>query len=144
MRTLCLLSMVTFTAPNAHICSRELLNNLLSTNQVVHANTKRGCYMSILNIIQGEVDPTQVHKALQRIHERRLVNFIPWGPAGIQVALSRKSPYVDTKHKVGYSCFVLRGELVEPKPMHERERERDRRSALACDCYLYSYPFASM
>jgi len=42
----------------------------------------------------------QVHKALQRIRERRLVNFIPWGPAGIQVALSRKSPYVDTKHKV--------------------------------------------
>lgn len=28
------------------------------------------------------------------------MNFIPWGPAGIQVALSRKSPYVDTKHKV--------------------------------------------
>jgi len=56
--------------------------------------------MSILNIIQGDVDPTQVHKALQRIRERRLVNFIPWGPAGIQVALSRKSPYVDTKHKV--------------------------------------------
>ena len=56
--------------------------------------------MSILNIVQGDVDPTQVHKALQRIRERRLVNFIPWGPAGIQVALSRKSPYVDTKHKV--------------------------------------------
>jgi tubulin gamma len=46
------------------------------------------------------VDPTQVHKALQRIRERRLVNFIPWGPASIQVALSRKSPYIETAHKV--------------------------------------------
>lgn len=42
----------------------------------------------------------QVHKALQRIRERKLVDFIPWGPASIQVALSRKSPYVDTPNKV--------------------------------------------
>merc|ERR1719429_284347 len=58
------------------------------------------CYISILNIIQGEVDPTQVHKSLQRIRERKLANFIPWGPASIQVALSRKSPYVNTSHRV--------------------------------------------
>ena len=34
---------------------------------------------------QGEVDPTQVHKSLQRIRERKLANFIEWGPASIQV-----------------------------------------------------------
>jgi len=58
------------------------------------------CYISILNIIQGEVDPTQVHKSLQRIRERKLAQFIPWGPASIQVALSRKSPYVQTANRV--------------------------------------------
>lgn len=58
------------------------------------------CYISILNIIQGEVDPTQVHKSLQRIRERKLAGFIPWGPASIQVALSRKSPYIQTAHRV--------------------------------------------
>lgn len=58
------------------------------------------CYISILNIIQGEVDPTQVHKSLQRIRERKLAQFIPWGPASIQVALSRKSPYIQTSHRV--------------------------------------------
>ncbi|VDL96098.1 unnamed protein product [Schistocephalus solidus] len=58
------------------------------------------CYISILNIIQGEVDPADVHKSLQRIRERHLVNFIPWGPASIQVALSRRSPYVQTTHRV--------------------------------------------
>eukprot|EP00605_Chrysophyceae_sp_TOSAG23-4_P001042 GSChrysophyteH1.ASY1.ANO1.1145.1 assembled CDS len=52
------------------------------------------------NIMVSAVDPTQVHKALQRIRERRLVDFIPWGPASIQVALSRKSPYVETANKV--------------------------------------------
>lgn len=58
------------------------------------------CYISILNIIQGEVDPTQVHKSLQRIRERKLAQFIPWGPASIEVALSRKSPYIQSAHRV--------------------------------------------
>jgi tubulin gamma len=72
---------------------------------MVSASTRQGCYISILNIIQGDVDPTQVHKSLQRIRERKLVNFIPWGPASIQVALARKSPYLKTAHKV--SGFML-------------------------------------
>ncbi|KAJ0964450.1 hypothetical protein J5N97_029572 [Dioscorea zingiberensis] len=42
----------------------------------------------------------KVHESLQRICERRLVNFIEWGPASIQVTLSRKSPYVQTAHRV--------------------------------------------
>jgi len=73
---------------------------------MVSANTRSGCYISILNIIQGnEVDPTQVHKALQRIKERSSLNFIPWGPASIQVAMARKSPFLETRHKV--SGFML-------------------------------------
>ena len=75
-------------------------------NVMVSANTRSGCYISILNIIQGnEIDPTQVHKALQRIRERNALNFIPWGPASIQVAMARKSPFVETRHKV--SGFML-------------------------------------
>lgn len=41
-----------------------------------------------------------MHKSLQRIRERKLAQFIPWGPASIQVALSRKSPYIQTAHRV--------------------------------------------
>jgi len=69
-------------------------------NIMVSAPTKNGCYMSILNIIRGDVDPTQVHKSLQRIREKKLANFIPWGPASIQVALSKSSPYIKSPHKV--------------------------------------------
>jgi tubulin gamma len=69
-------------------------------NLMVSCSTRRGVYVSILNIIQGEVDPTQVHKSLQRIRERKLARFIKWGPASIQVALSRLSPYVQQTHKV--------------------------------------------
>ncbi|MDP3208602.1 MAG: tubulin gamma chain, partial [Rhodoglobus sp.] len=79
----------------------DVMRRLLQTkNIMVSCSTRKGCYMSILNIIQGEVDPTQVHRSLQRIRERKLAQFIPWGPASIQVALSRKSPYVETSHRV--------------------------------------------
>jgi tubulin gamma len=56
-------------------------------NIMVSANTKSGCYISSLNIIQGmNVDPVSIHRAIQRIRERELMKFIPWGPASIQVA----------------------------------------------------------
>ncbi|KAH9997538.1 gamma tubulin [Russula vinacea] len=48
--------------------------------------SKTACYISILNIIQGDVDPTDVHQSLLRIRERQLANFIPWGPAGLMLA----------------------------------------------------------
>ena len=41
-----------------------------------------------------------MHQSLLRIRERQLANFIPWGPASIQVALTRKSPYISTAHRV--------------------------------------------
>ncbi|OZJ06714.1 Tubulin gamma chain [Bifiguratus adelaidae] len=80
----------------------EVTRRLLQPkNKMVSINpTKRSCYISILNIIQGEADPTEVHKSLQRFRDTRLAQFIPWGPASIQVALTRKSPYVQTAHRV--------------------------------------------
>ena len=61
---------------------------------------KKSCYISILNVIQGDVDPTDVHKSLLRIRERKLATFIPWGHASIQVALTKKSPYIPMNHRV--------------------------------------------
>ena len=37
---------------------------------------------------------------MQKIREKKLANFIPWGPGSIQVALSKKSPYIETAYKV--------------------------------------------
>ena len=70
-------------------------NRMVSTTP-----SKTACYISLLNVIQGDVDPTDVHQSLLRIRERQLANFIPWGPASIQVALTRRSPYVTTNHRV--------------------------------------------
>jgi len=73
---------------------------LQSKNLMVSADTQRGCYISILNIIQGKVDPTQIHESLSRLRQRKLAKFIPWGPASIQVAISKKSPYVQSHNRV--------------------------------------------
>ncbi|KAJ3437923.1 tubulin gamma-2 chain [Anaeramoeba flamelloides] len=79
----------------------EVMRRLLQPkNLMVSCNTKNGCYISALNIIQGDVNSTEVHKGLQRIRERKLAEFINWGPASIQVVLSKKSPYVKTNHRV--------------------------------------------
>lgn len=56
--------------------------------------SKTSCYLSILNIIQGEVDPTDIHKSLLRIRERNLATFVPSAPTSIQISLSRRSPYL--------------------------------------------------
>lgn len=61
---------------------------------------KKHCYISIVNIIQGDVDPSQVHTSLQRIREKQQATFIPWAPANIKVALSKQSPFVKTAHRV--------------------------------------------
>ena len=46
----------------------DVMRRLLQPkNIMVSASTRKGKYMSILNIIQGEVDATQIHKSLQRI-----------------------------------------------------------------------------
>eukprot|EP00123_Amoebidium_parasiticum_P021950 comp7670_c0_seq1/m.3312 comp7670_c0_seq1/g.3312 ORF comp7670_c0_seq1/g.3312 comp7670_c0_seq1/m.3312 type:complete len:472 (-) comp7670_c0_seq1:349-1764(-) len=84
----------------------DVMRRLLQPqNIMVSTPARTGCYISVLNTIQGDVDPTEVHKSLQRIRERKLAQFIPWGPASIQVALARRSPYVTTSHKV--SGFML-------------------------------------
>ena len=92
----------------------------------------KDCYISILNIIQGEVDPTQVcidiipslesliivpqvHKSLQRIRERKLANFIPWGPASIQVGTS----WLSTEHWQS-SRFMLDRLLFRAPPPTSR------------------------
>jgi tubulin gamma len=80
----------------------DVMRRLLQpNNRMVSTDLgKKSCYISLMNLIQGETDPTEVHKSLLRIREKRLANFVPWGPASIQVALTRHSPYVQAQHKV--------------------------------------------
>lgn len=71
-------------------------NMMVSTNFTGNQH----CYVNILNIIQGDVDTSDLHSSLTRLRDRRYANFIPWAPAGIRVCLSRRSPYVKTPFRV--------------------------------------------
>ena len=71
-------------------------------NDIPQADIKTDCcgYEFLETKFEHRLFLRQVHKSLQRIRERKLAQFIPWGPASIQVALSRKSPYIQTAHRV--------------------------------------------
>lgn len=69
----------------------DVMRQLLQTKNIMVSSNMRekefeeSKYISILNVIQGNVDAFQVHKGLQRIREKKLINFIDWVPANIQV-----------------------------------------------------------
>ena len=69
-------------------------------NNIPQADIKTACCGYEFLETEYRLFLCQVHKSLQRIRERKLAQFIPWGPASIQVALSRKSPYIQTAHRV--------------------------------------------
>ncbi|XP_022649421.1 tubulin gamma-1 chain-like isoform X1 [Varroa jacobsoni] len=71
-------------------------NMMVSTN----FNVNQHCYVNLLNIIQGDVDTSDLHSSLTRLRDRRYATFIPWSPAGIRVCLARRSPYVKTPFRV--------------------------------------------
>lgn len=112
-------------------------NRMVSTNA-----SKKSCYISILNIIQGEADPTDVHKSLLRIRERRLATFIPWGPASIQVALTKKSPYVPMSHRVSGLMLSNHTSIAQlfKRIMTQYSRLRQRNAFL--ENYKKEAPFA--
>lgn len=79
----------------------DVMRRLLQAKNIMSStNLRQGVYLSILNVIRGDADASQVHKSLLKIRERGLARFMDWGPASIQVALSQQSPYLPVQHKV--------------------------------------------
>lgn len=112
-------------------------NRMVSTTP-----SKKSCYISILNIIQGEADPTDVHKSLLRIRERRLATFIPWGPASIQVALTKKSPYIKTSHRVSGLMLANHTSIAGLFRRTVKQYEMLRRRHAFLEQYKREAPFA--
>lgn len=83
---------------------KNRLATVSSTNSNSSSRLHQPCYISILNIISSSanesIDPSEVHKSLLRVRERHLAPFIPWGPASIQVTLTKRSPFITSNHKV--------------------------------------------
>nr|BAN19870.1 gamma-tubulin [Trichonympha agilis] len=79
----------------------DVMTRLLDPkNIMVSSEIQNGMFMSILNIIQGKVDPTEIHRGLRQVRENRSLRFTPWGPASLQLALSRSSPFLESPNRV--------------------------------------------
>jgi tubulin gamma len=112
-------------------------NRMVSTTP-----SKSSCYISILNIIQGEADPTEVHKSLLRIRERSMATFIPWGPASIQVALTKSSPYVNTSHRVSGLMLANHTSVATLFKRILGQYEKMRKRNVFIEGYKRTAPFA--
>lgn len=70
----------------------DIMRGLLQTKNIMVSTSKsnilQGNFISILNIITGDVEPIQVQKSLQRIRERNIIKFANMGPCNIQVIQS--------------------------------------------------------
>jgi tubulin gamma len=122
----------------------DVMRRLLQPkNRMVSITPKKSnCYISILNIIQGEADPTDVHKSLLRIRERRLASFIPWGPASIQVALTKKSPYLQHTNRVSGLMLANHTSVATLFKRILQQYELLRRRGAFLDQYKKEAPFA--
>eukprot|EP00920_Eleutheroschizon_duboscqi_P023529 GHVT01058643.1.p1 GENE.GHVT01058643.1~~GHVT01058643.1.p1 ORF type:complete len:399 (+),score=87.49 GHVT01058643.1:503-1699(+) len=102
----------------------DVMRRLLQAkNIMVGTNIRKGYFISCLNIIRGEVDTMEVHKSLQRIRDRRLVNFITWNPASIQASGAPKQ--VASRPCPGASYRLSHWPTAGPFPV-------DCRSLLQC------------
>lgn len=107
-------------------------------NIMVSANVRRpsSCYISALNIIQGnDVAPKEIHRALQRMRERRAIRFIPWGPASIQVALARRSPFLAKGSRVSGFMLANHTSMAELFDRLLRQYDKIRRRNAFLDNY---------
>lgn len=130
-------------AANSHVRKTTVLdvmmrllqpkNRLATVSAASVSRLHQPCYISIMNIISSSlsdpIDPSEVHKSLLRIRERRLAPFIPWGPASIQVALTKRSPYVHSANKVSGVMIAnhtgMAGLFKKTLDMYERMRKRN-------------------
>ena len=90
-------------------------NMMVSTRRSEQAG-RNPCYISILNVIQGEVDPTQVQQSLQRIRERKLAYFSLYLPPSLPPFLP---PSLPSSHSVS-----LTHSLTQVHKSLQRIRER--------------------
>ncbi len=103
----------------------DVMRRLLTPqNILVSAPTKSGVYLSLLNIIEGDIDPLEVHKSLQRIRERQQIKMMGWGPSTINVALARRSPYLPSKNRV--SGLLLANHTSIAKLFQKQATQFDR------------------
>ncbi|KNH07418.1 gamma-tubulin [Perkinsela sp. CCAP 1560/4] len=72
---------------------------LMPGNMLTNTPANAGCYIGALAILQGDVDPYEMHHALSRIRPK-LPQFAPWSARTIQLLLAQSNPHVQQSNRV--------------------------------------------
>lgn len=89
----------------------DIMRGVLQTKNIMVSTPKssiqEGNFISILNIINGEVEPIQIRKSLKRIRERNMIKFAHIGPSNIQVIQSSYNGELTSAGKNRLSGLML-------------------------------------
>lgn len=70
-------------------------------NIMVEAPIQKGKYISLMNVLQGDLEAGEIQKSLQKLRQKQLESsFISWGPAGPSVVLANRSPLLKNECRV--------------------------------------------
>ncbi|KAF6002624.1 tubulin [Cyanidiococcus yangmingshanensis] len=110
---------------------------------MANCSLRRGSYLSLLSIIQGEIeDPSQLHRSLQRLFEREHFKFTPLTSANMQVTSARKSPYLKSTHRVSGLLLANHTSIATLVGRTISAYDKLRRRNAFLDNYCREPPFA--
>ncbi|KAF7683279.1 Tubulin gamma chain [Astathelohania contejeani] len=87
-------------------CSEVLRKLLLpKTRLATYESSKTHSVISMLNILNGVINPLDVQKSLVRIQDKGMIQFAPWISPSYHVALSRKFTAPPSSNRISGLCL---------------------------------------
>lgn len=78
----------------------DIMRRLLQPKNLLASvgTSRKNSYLSIFDIIRGDVSSQEIHSSLTRIKEKKLAQFVPWSPSQINVSVCRQA--ADAKNRI--------------------------------------------
>lgn len=70
----------------------DIMRRLLQPKNLLASvgSSRKNSYLSIFDIIRGDVSAQEIHTSLTRIKEKKMAQFVPWTPSQINVSITRQ------------------------------------------------------
>lgn len=69
----------------------DVMRRLLHPSNCLVDCSRDGMYISLLNVLSGDIDVQQIQKSVNRLKERRQIKFCPWTSQNIQILVTKSS-----------------------------------------------------
>lgn len=77
----------------------DIMRRLLQPKNLLASvgTSRKNSYLSIFDIIRGDVSAQEIHTSLTRIKEKKLAQFVSWSPSQINVSVCRQPAVAKNK-----------------------------------------------